>query len=197
MGHPDGREPPDELRALARSLAGIRFRPREGLGVELSGRAARARVPSRRWRRRRTGIGAAACAAILLLAAWVGWNGRVVTVDRCCYDLDGGTDHDDGLLVLASRRNEEVRRLAVYEDRDGSRSFTDADQLRFSRGAEPTLLDPKTADLVTVRHCCLDFDGGGPKDDGLLVMGVPPDRVMMAALYEENPSRARSGWLLR
>jgi hypothetical protein len=38
--------------------------------------------------------------------------------------------------------------------------------------------------LVTFEHCCLDFDGGGPADDGLLVIGVPPDRVVMAAIYE-------------
>lgn len=55
----------------------------------------------------------------------------------------------------------------------------------------------EAADLITIRHCCLDFDGGGPDDDGLLVLGVPPDRVMMAALYEETPGRARSSWLLR
>lgn len=55
----------------------------------------------------------------------------------------------------------------------------------------------EAADLITIRHCCVDFDGGGPDDDGLLVVGVAPDRVMMAALYEETPGRARSGWLLR
>jgi hypothetical protein len=37
---------------------------------------------------------------------------------------------------------------------------------------------------VTIEHCCLDFDGGGPADDGLVVIGVPPDRVVMAAIYE-------------
>ena len=41
--------------------------------------------------------------------------------------------------------------------------------------------------LVTTEHCCLDFDGGGPSDDALLVIGVPPDRVMMAAIYERRP----------
>jgi hypothetical protein len=85
----------------------------------------------------------------------------------------------------------------VYEDRDGSRSFTVSDLLRFSRGAEPTVVDPAADGMVTIRHCCLDFDGGGPQDDGLLVLGVPPDRVMMVALYEESPSRGRSGYPLR
>ncbi|MGH7517549.1 MAG: hypothetical protein ACREOC_08780 [Gemmatimonadales bacterium] len=198
MSGPDRLEPPDDLRELDQALAGIRFLPREGFGAELAGRAARAEAPALQkpaWRRR-TPLAAAACTAALLLVGWAGWNARVVTVDRCCYDLDGGTDRDDGVLVRA-RRNEDVRRLAVYEDRDGSRSYTEGDLLRFSRGSEPTLLDPAAADLVTMQHCCLDFDGGGPDDDGLLIVGVPPDRVMMVALYEESSERTRSGWLLR
>ncbi len=43
-----------------------------------------------------------------------------------------------------------------------------------------------TAGLVTREHCCVDFDGGGPADDGVLVIGVPPDRVLMAAIYERE-----------
>ncbi len=200
MSGPDALEPPEELRELDRALAGVRFRTRDGFGAELAARAGRGEAPaprarSLRWQRR-AAAAVAACAAGLAVAVWVGWTSRVVTVDRCCYDLDGGVEQDDGVLVLA-RRNEEIRRLAVYEDRDGSRSFTGSDLLRFSRGAEPTLLDPTEADLVTTKHCCLDFDGGGPEDDGLLVVGVPPDRVMMVALYEESQGRARSGYLLR
>lgn len=198
MSGPDRLEPPDDLRALDQALAGVRFRPREGFGAELAGRAPRAEAPAppKRARSQRAPLTAAGCAAAVLLAAWAGWNTRVVAVDRCCYDLDGGTDRDDGVLVMA-RRNEDVRRLAVYEDRDGSRSYTEGDLLRFSRGAEPTLLGLEAADLVTTRHCCIDFDGGGPDDDGLLVVGIPPDRVMMVALYEESPGRRGSGWLLR
>jgi hypothetical protein len=116
-------------------------------------------------------------------------------VDRCCYDLDGGSERDDGVLVLA-RRNEEIRRLAVYEDRDGSRTYSEGDVLRFARGTVPTVLEA-TCDLVTTQHCCLDFDGGGPEDDGLLVVGVPPDRVMMVAVYEESRGRFESGYPLR
>jgi hypothetical protein len=42
---------------------------------------------------------------------------------------------------------------------------------------------------VTREHCCVDFDGGGPADDGVLIIGVPPDRVLMAAIYErERPA---------
>jgi hypothetical protein len=32
----------------------------------------------------------------------------------------------------------------------------------------------------------VDLDGGGPSDDGLLVIGVPPDRIVMAAIYEHR-----------
>ncbi len=199
MSRPDDRGPPAELRDLDQTLAGIRFRPRDSFAAELAGRAGRSEAPTPRGRpawRRHTTAAVAACVAGLAVAAWTGWNSRVVTIDRCCYDLDGGVDRDDGVLVIA-RRNEDVRRLAVYEDRDGSRSYTEGDVLRFSRGSEPALLGPAAADLVTMHHCCLDFDGGGPDDDGLLIVGVPPDRVMMVALYEESSERARSGWLLR
>jgi hypothetical protein len=48
---------------------------------------------------------------------------QVRTVDRCCEDFDGGGDRDDGMLVV-SRRGSEVQRLAIYEDLDGSRSYT-------------------------------------------------------------------------
>jgi hypothetical protein len=197
MSGADPAEPPDELRELERALAGVRFRPRGTLVHELVGRAARGDAPAmqRRRRGRRVRLAVAAGAAAAVLAGW-GWSARTVTVDRCCYDLDGGRDRDDGVLIIA-RRNEEVRRLAVYEDRDGSRSYTEADLLRFRRGAQPMLLDPRGDGLVTTRHCCLDFDGGGPDDDGLLVVGVPPDRVMMVAVYEESDDRIHSGWRLR
>lgn len=197
MTPPDPRLPPDELRELDQALRGIRFRPRESLGAEIAARARGAEVSEVRPSSipRRLPL-IAACLAGLVVAGWVGWTLTLVTVDRCCYDLDGGSDRDDGVLVLA-RRNEEIRRLAVYEDRDGSRSYSAGDVLRFSRGPVPTVLEA-TGDLVTTNHCCRDFDGGGPDDDGLLVVGVPPDRVMMVALYEESPDRQRSsGRLLR
>jgi hypothetical protein len=38
--------------------------------------------------------------------------------------------------------------------------------------------------LTTFRHCCLDYDGGGPPDDGILVIAAPPDRIHAAAIYE-------------
>lgn len=196
MTSPDPELPPAELRQLDQALAGIRFRPRDSLGAEIAGRARAGGAPEggRSGFPRRLPL-LAACLAGLVLAGWAGWTRTLVTVDRCCYDLDGGSERDDGVLVLA-RRNEEIRRLAVYEDRDGSRSYSEGDVLRFSRGPVPTVLEA-TGDLVTTHHCCLDFDGGGPEDDGLLVVGVPPDRVMMVAVYEESRGRVESGYPLR
>jgi hypothetical protein len=56
--------------------------------------------------------------------------------------------------------------------------------------------------LVTTDRCCLDFDGGGYEDDGLLVIGVPPNRVVLAAIYvrPRGPAPAAEpagGWPLR
>jgi hypothetical protein len=201
MTGPDPLRPPDDLRELDQALGAIRFGPRASLEAEIVGRARRGGqwkgdARSRRVPRRLAALAAAALMVVGTGIAWLEWTRSVVSVDRCCYDLDGGADPDDGVLVLAGR-NEQVRRLAIYEDRDSSRSFTRGDVVRFSRGAAPTLIADAAGDLVTIRHCCLDFDGGGPDDDGLLVVGVPPDRVMMVALYEESAEQAPSGWPLR
>src|SRR5690349_870001 len=77
--------------------------------------------------------------------------------------------------------------LRVYEDRDHSRHLSPGDVMRLDRGSVLTLRTDATAGLVTTRHCCIDLDGGGPNDDALLVIGVPPDRVVMAAIYERRP----------
>jgi hypothetical protein len=110
---------------------------------------------------------------------------RDVTVDRCCFDLDGGGAADDGVRIVA-HRDADVRRLWVYEDADHSGGFTPADVIRLDRGPTVALTTAGLVGLVTLERCCLDFDGGGPSDDGLLVIGVPPDRVVMAAIYERG-----------
>jgi hypothetical protein len=117
---------------------------------------------------------------------------KPVTIDRCCYDLDGGGAEDDGVRIVA-RRDAEVRRLWVYEDTDRSGGLTPADIVRLERGADPSLAEAAGGGLGTFQRCCLDFDGGGPDDDGLLVVGVPPDRVLMAAIYERSDRAARAG----
>ena len=181
---------PEDLRDLDRKLRAVRFEPPASFGAELAGRAARGEAPPppRRPGPRRALLataalvtaGAAVALGVPAISRWL-----PVTIDRCCYDLDGGGIADDGVRIVA-KRDAEVRRLWVYEDRDGSRDLSPADVIRLRRGAEPSLADGGGAGLVALRRCCLDFDGGGPDDDGLLLIGVPPDRVLMAAIYERR-----------
>jgi hypothetical protein len=178
-----------ELRELDRRLRGIAFAPRASLGPEILGRLRRGELPagSVPGFRRRPAL--AVIAAALVAAAGAALALRApspVTVDRCCYDLDGGGYADDGVVVLAER-DARVHQLRIYEDLDRSRTFTGGDLIRLDRGASPAMHQAATEGLVTTEHCCLDFDGGGPADDGLVVIGVPPDRVVMAAIYERRP----------
>ena len=113
-----------------------------------------------------------------------------VVVDRCCFDLDGGGPRDDGILVVAER-DARVHRLQVYEDLDGSHRLSPGDVVRLDRGGTLAMRSDTAEGLVTTRHCCVDLDGGGPDDDALLVIGVPPDRIVMAAIYEQRPDDRR------
>ena len=191
---------PPDLEALDRSLAGIRFQPRAALGPEIEGRLRRGEAPHEpgRWQlSRRARVAGGLAASILLLAGLAVYLRPTpsVVVDRCCYDLDGGGVEDDGVLVVAER-DARVHRLQVYEDRDRSRHASAGDVIRLDRGDAPAIGTGVPNGLVTTRHCCIDLDGGGPSDDALLVIGVPPDRVIMAAIYEERPeSPSRQGSL--
>jgi hypothetical protein len=40
--------------------------------------------------------------------------------------------------------------------------------------------------LSTRQFCCLDYDAGGAADDGIFVLGAPPDRVFLAGVYEDR-----------
>jgi hypothetical protein len=196
-------EIPPELDQMDRALRAIRFRPRASLGPEVLGSVRRGeRPPGAVPRPRRPALAAVAAALLLVTtAALVLRAPGSVVVDRCCYDLDGGGEADDGVIVLAER-DAKVHQLRVYEDLDGSRGFSVGDIVRLDRGASPAMHEAAVAGLVTIEHCCVDFDGGGPADDGLLVIGVPPDRVVMAAIYERpagaeaRPARP-GGFLLR
>ncbi len=180
---------PPELREIDEALRGVGFHPRASLGPEVLGRLRRGEQSKGAVspRRRRPALAAVAAALVLVTGAALALRapGSVV-VDRCCYDLDGGGDADDGVVVIGER-DAEVHQLRIYEDLDASGSFTPGDLVRLDRGGSPAMHEGSTAGLVTFEHCCLDFDGGGPADDGLLVIGVPPDRVVMAAIYERNP----------
>jgi hypothetical protein len=177
-------QPPRDLDQLHNLLRRVRFKPRASLGAEVLGRVRRGESPARQagtpklhrvWP---ASLLASAIVAIVLLAPE-----RKVTVDRCCYDLDGGGAADDGAWIVA-HRDGKVHRLAVYEDRDGSRSLTPADTIRFERVGMPTAEQLISPPLTRIRHCCQDLDGGGPPDDALLVVVTPPDRVHDAAIYQ-------------
>jgi hypothetical protein len=188
---------PDDLRELDRRLRGIRFEPPASFGAELAGRVARGERPRPTGppgRRRALLVSAALAAGGAALALGLPAVGRPapVTIDRCCYDLDGGGAEDDGVRIVA-RRDAEVHRLWVYEDLDRSGGFTRGDVVRLERGGTPSLTEAAGGGLVTIQRCCLDFDGGGPNDDGLLVVGVPPDRVVMAAIYERSDPAPEAG----
>ena len=187
---------PPELEALDRRLAEIHFQPRASLGPEIQGRLRRGETPGRRawlaWHPRQVAGLAASLLLLIGLALYLRPAASVV-VDRCCYDLDGGGLADDGVVVVAER-DARVHRLRVYEDRDHSHHSSAGDLIRLDRGGSVAMGTDAGERLVTTRHCCIDLDGGGPSDDALLVIGVPPDRVVMAAIYEEPlPGRHHTG----
>jgi hypothetical protein len=123
-----------------------------------------------------SGLAAAAAIAFVL-------SEGPVTIDRCCFDLDGGGKPDDGVQVVAERDGK-VYRLSIYEDRDRSGGHTSLDIIRLDRSGRPPREEAAPAGLTTIRHCCQDLDGGGAPDDGVVVSGWPPDRILTAAIYE-------------
>jgi hypothetical protein len=187
----DPSDLPPELADLDRALRRVRFEPRSSLGPEIEGRVRRGeRLDAGASRRRflRAAWGLSASIMALAIAGGFLLTHRPVLIDRCCFDLDGGGAADDGVTLVADR-NAKVHRLRLYEDHDHSGAYSTGDVIRLDRGDQPSMREDSSAALVTTEHCCLDFDGGGPSDDALLVMGVPPDRVVMAAIYERRPDR--------
>lgn len=191
----------EELPRVEELLRSVRFEPRASLGPEIRGRWRRGeRGPERSIDDLRRIFGISGTVLVAGASLFVIWllairPMRGLTVDRCCQDLDGGGTQDDGLVVTAAQ-GEQVQHLAIYEDRDGSRSYSTGDTLRFQRDGVPAVNAPVTAGERTIEFCCLDYDGGGPSDDALLVVGQPPDRITMAAIYERRPG-AMHEFLLR
>jgi hypothetical protein len=182
------KDSPDDLKNLERLLQSVQFEPRASLGAEVVGRWHRGERVAEGAKGFRRSTGLAGVSLLLCLGAFIFWllvlrPIGLFHVDRCCQDLDGGGDADDG-LVVETRQGTEVRRLAVYEDRDGSRSFSAGDIIRFERTGKVLVAGPLEDGARTVEFCCLDYDGGGPSDDALLIVGLPPDRITMAAIYE-------------
>jgi hypothetical protein len=188
-GEPPGAgrpNPPADVDGLDRLLRRLRFAPRDSFGPELLGRVRRGEQPAPRARQRslrRWPLGLLVAGVAAAIAVLFFTPESPVTIDRCCYDLDGGGKADDGVRVLA-QRDGRVYRLSIYEDLDGSHSSTPADIVRLDRTGRPVLEEVTPAGLSTIRRCCQDLDGGGPADDGIVVVGLPPDRVVTAAIYE-------------
>ena len=187
MSHGDfgDRGPPEELRELEGILRRVRFQPRVSFGAELIGRVRRGERPGLASRRlaplswsKLVLAGLAAMLALMFLVP----EDRV-TIDRCCYDLDGGGEADDGALIIGERDGR-LFRIAVYEDRDGSGSYTPSDILRYDRRGTPASQQPLANGQTRIQHCCQDLDGGGPADDGLVILATPPDRIHTAAIYQ-------------
>lgn len=173
-----------------RLLAGLSFSPRDSLGPEIAGRVRRGemprgRPPVSRSALLRSVLGVAASVIMMVSAGVLTWKsvGPPVLVDSCCQDLDGGGTADDGFVLEA--RGRQVSRLRLYEDRDGSRTLSSADVVRFARGAVPALSGER--DASTTRICCADLDGEGVPDDGLLVLSESGESVVLAAVYEQRP----------
>ena len=178
---------------LERRLEALKFEPRESLGPEIWGRVRRGErsLSDVRPRRRFLALGAGLAAALVACGVFLAdlyLAEDQLVVDSCCSNLDGGTEGDDGAVIYL-RRDGSVRRLDIYEDRDGSGSFTMGDIVRLTRGSSPSLAESQTGPVTTTRHCCVDLDREGPPDDGILVLSRPGETVLMAAIYETGGSR--------
>ena len=175
-----------------RLLAGLRFAPRASLGPEIAGRVRRGEAAkgSRGSRPVSVAHWFAAAAALLLVLSAALMLRRVsvprVHVDRCCSNLDGGAEADDGYVVRA--RGRRIESIMVYEDLDGDRRLSPPDRVRLTRGDRPVVApDPV---LTSVRICCVDLDGEGPADDGLLVLNGADERVVLAGVFERDERTA-------
>jgi hypothetical protein len=110
-------------------LIGVAFEDRTGL-----------RHPVRRHRRLGQGMSAAAAAAVVAAAVTLALHRQPSTHTRlaagsrvediCCFNLDGGTRGDDGLLTV-SRPGQVVDCVVLYEDQAGTRAFSQRDPVRF------------------------------------------------------------------
>lgn len=188
----DWGEPPSALAGLDAQLTRLEFTPRASLAPEIVGRAPRL-VPAPAGPTRRRWVTSGVAAAAALAAAVVANGGSDLPgptiIDRCCADLDGGGIADDGVHIVVGQQGR-VKAVSVYEDRDGSGGLTATDAVRYRGSGDRRLPARVPPGSQTVQHCCADYDGGGEPDDGLLLLELPPDRVLMAVVYEEHPPAA-------
>jgi hypothetical protein len=171
-----------------RMLAGLRFEPRASLGPEIRGRVRRGEVArGGLGPRRRAAWRWLAAAALLVVAIPAGLTLRQFAtpgtrVDHCCSDLDGGSGADDGYVVQA--RGRRIESVTVYEDADGNGRLSPGDRVRLARGDRP-IVAPDSV-LNSIRVCCVDLDGEGAADDGLLVLNGADERVVLAGIFEQG-----------
>lgn len=179
---------PRDNDELERQLESVRFEPRSSLGAEIRGRAERGEqprvFPSRRRRFLILTAGLAAGLGAISIGLVAVDAHSQLKVDRCCQDLDGGGEADDGIVVV-TRNGNAVKDLKIYEDLDHSGGYTPGDRVRFIRQGTPVLAGSAEGTRTT-EFCCLDYDGGGSSDDALLVISRPPDRITMAAIIERG-----------
>lgn len=96
-------------------------------------RRRRLRFPAAQWV---LAVTAVVAAATLFVRPWTSAeppraDGAVTNHrDICCWDLDGGGPGDDGVMTL-SRAGEQLDCVVLYDDRDGSRSLTRGDIIRY------------------------------------------------------------------
>lgn len=132
------------------------------------------------------------CAGSSRAARFAAATGPAVLRDFCCLDYDGGGLADDGVRVVAGDR-EAVASFWLYEDRDGTGSFSDGDLLRTvmdgqggAEGASASALSGRSAGSVhRLDRCCAELDGGARSDDGLFVLAEGREQVVLAVLYED------------
>jgi hypothetical protein len=192
-GEPSGPNGDPHCAETERLLAGLHFTPRASLGPEIAGRVRRGESPRRgegppRSATLRSVLGIAAAMMLTVSAGVLTWKavGPAVHVDSCCQDLDGGGSPDDGFVLNARGRT--VSRLELYEDRDGSRSRSADDVVRFTRDGTARLGGEH--DARATRVCCSDLDGEGKADDGVVVLSEAGQSVVLAAVYEQLPRGA-------
>ena len=190
---PDDRTPP-ELAALEAALRRAQFEPRASLAPEIAGRFAAGERPARSPRRFLPAAArVAAVLALLVLGAAVRAGyvpaldalAATTVTDSCCEDLDGVGGADDGIVVETVAGGTRIRSLMVYEEHDKDKTWTKGELVRFVRPSSTTLLAPSLGDSVVAHsYCCSDLDGGGLRDDGVLVLTGANGNVLMAALFD-------------
>lgn len=212
---PDGEDLSPGLRELDDELRSVRFRPRAGLEDDVMDRVADAPGDPRRsspadplrspaadgWRR-----AARAAVAVLALVGLLGLLDRTGPARAPGGTAAAGPGPDaaevsDGWTMQWSP-DARVLALGTASTSTGLRG-TGGRELRCGRvdsrircrggepGAIPSPPDAAEGGAVLRDFCCLDYDGGGPADDGVRVVAGRDEAVVDFWIYEDR-DRSRS-----